>query len=44
MKFQAPGWLEWIRIRLQPAVNRVLLDWREERERPEADFVADADW
>jgi adhesin transport system membrane fusion protein len=44
MKLKAPRWLEWIRLRLQPALNRLLLDWRAELERPEADFVADADW
>jgi membrane fusion protein, adhesin transport system len=44
MNLQAPRWLQALRDRLLPVVNRVLLEWREERERPEADFVADADY
>jgi membrane fusion protein, adhesin transport system len=38
------GWLEAIRLRVQPRVDRLLSDWREEADRPEADFVADADY
>jgi adhesin transport system membrane fusion protein len=38
------GWLEAIRRRTQPAVDRLLRDWQQEKDRPEADFVADADY
>jgi adhesin transport system membrane fusion protein len=38
------GWLEAIRLRVQPTVDRLLRDWREDPDRPEADFVADADY
>lgn len=38
------GWLEAIRLRLQPLLERWLRDWQAEKERPEPDFVADADF
>ena len=44
MNLRPPRWLEALRDRLLPVLNRLLLDWREERERPESDFVADADY
>ncbi len=37
------GWLEAIRVRLQPYLERWLRAWQAEKERPEPDFVADAD-
>lgn len=37
------GWLESVRLRLQPHVDRWLQAWQAEKERPEPDFVADAD-
>ena len=37
------GWLEAIRLGLQPLVDRWLRPWQAEKERPEPDFVADAD-
>lgn len=37
------GWLERIRLRAQPHVDRWLQAWQAEKERPEPDFVADAD-
>ena len=37
------GWLERIRLKAQPHVDRWLESWRAEKERPEPDFVADAD-
>lgn len=37
------GWLEAIRVRVQPAVDRLIGDWRQDPDRPEVDFVADAD-
>jgi adhesin transport system membrane fusion protein len=37
------GWLERIRLKAQPRVDRWLKDWQAEKERPEPDFVADAD-
>lgn len=37
------GWLERIRLKVQPHVDRWLKDWQAEKERPEPDFVADAD-
>lgn len=37
------GWLERIRLRVQPQVDRWLKAWQAEKERPEPDFVADAD-
>ncbi len=40
---KAHGWLEAIRLRLQPFVERWLGAWQAEKERPEPDFVADAD-
>jgi len=41
---KVPGWLEPMRLRMQPFLERWLRDWRAEKERPEADFVADADY
>lgn len=38
------SWLEPIRLRMQPFLEYWLQNWRAERERPEADFVADADF
>lgn len=38
------GWLEAIRLRVQPAVDRFVENWRGEAARPEPDFVADADY
>jgi len=38
------GWLEAIRVRLQPSVDRWLADWKENPEASEADFVKDADY
>ena len=40
---KAQGWLERIRLKAQPHVDRLLESWRAEKERPEPDFVADAD-
>lgn len=40
---KAHGWLERIRLRLQPHIDRWLQSWQAEKERPEPDFVADAD-
>ena len=37
------NWLEAIRIRIQPHFDRWLKAWQSEKERPEPDFVADAD-
>ncbi|PKO70125.1 MAG: HlyD family type I secretion periplasmic adaptor subunit [Betaproteobacteria bacterium HGW-Betaproteobacteria-14] len=37
------GWLEAIRLRVQPHFDRWLKAWQSEKERPEPDFVADAD-
>jgi len=37
------GWLERIRLKVQPHFDRWLETWRAEKERPEPDFVADAD-
>ncbi|MCC6658468.1 MAG: HlyD family type I secretion periplasmic adaptor subunit, partial [Rhodocyclaceae bacterium] len=37
------GWLEAVRLKAQPHVDRWLESWRAEKERPEPDFVADAD-
>lgn len=37
------GWLERIRLKAQPHVDRWLQAWQAEKERPEPDFVADAD-
>jgi membrane fusion protein, adhesin transport system len=52
--FDAQGWLararkvggllEWIRLKAQPTIDRSLRDWRNDPDRPEADFVADADY
>jgi adhesin transport system membrane fusion protein len=36
--------LERLRVRLQPAFDRWLSGWRTDPDRPEADFVADADY
>jgi adhesin transport system membrane fusion protein len=36
-------WLEAIRLKVQPHVDRWLQAWQAEKERPEPDFVADAD-
>ncbi|MDP2821562.1 MAG: HlyD family type I secretion periplasmic adaptor subunit [Sulfuritalea sp.] len=38
------GWLEAIRVRVQPSVDRWLADWKENPETCEADFVKDADY
>lgn len=38
------GWLEAVRIRVQPRVDRWLADWKEDPEESEADFVQDADY
>lgn len=38
------GWLESIRLRAQPHVDRWLADWKENPEAREADFVQDADY
>lgn len=38
------GWLEAIRVRVQPRVDRWLADWKESPEAREADFVKDADY
>ena len=38
------GWLESIRQRVQPSVDRWLADWKENPEAREADFVQDADY
>lgn len=37
------GWLEAVRMRVQPYVERWLADWKEAPESREADFVQDAD-
>ncbi len=37
------GWLESIRLKVQPHVDRWLQAWQAEKERPEPDFVVDAD-
>lgn len=37
-------WLESIRIRIQPSVDRWLADWKENPEARDADFVQDADY
>ena len=36
--------LEWLRRPLQPLADRLLPGWREDAERPEPDFVRDADY
>ncbi len=38
------GWLESIRLRVQPRVDRWLADWKENPDVPDADFVQDADY
>ncbi|MBI5790520.1 MAG: HlyD family type I secretion periplasmic adaptor subunit [Rhodocyclales bacterium] len=38
------GWLEAVRMRIQPYVDRWLADWKETPENREADFVQDADY
>ena len=38
------GWLEAIRVRVQPRVDRWLADWKENPETGEEDFVKDADY
>lgn len=38
------GWLEAIRLRVQPSVDRWLADWTESPEKREEDFVQDADY
>ncbi len=38
------GWFERIRAPLQPKLDRLLQDWKIDPDRPEADFVADADY
>jgi adhesin transport system membrane fusion protein len=37
-------WLEAIRLRIQPSVDRWLADWKENPDVPDADFVQDADY
>jgi adhesin transport system membrane fusion protein len=37
-------WLESVRLKVQPAVDRWLADWKENPEAREADFVQDADY
>ncbi len=37
------GWLEAVRVRVQPHVERWLADWKENPDNREADFVQDAD-
>ncbi len=37
-------WLESIRLRIQPSVDRWLADWKENPDVPDADFVQDADY
>jgi adhesin transport system membrane fusion protein len=37
------GWLESVRLKVQPHFDRWLQAWQAEKERPEPDFVADAD-
>ncbi|MDP2134952.1 MAG: HlyD family type I secretion periplasmic adaptor subunit, partial [Sulfuritalea sp.] len=38
------GWLEAIRVKVQPRVDRWLADWKEDPAAPDADFVQDADY
>jgi adhesin transport system membrane fusion protein len=38
------GWLEAIRLRVQPGVDGLLGGWREDPDRAETDFAADADY
>lgn len=38
------GWLESVRTRIQPRVDRWLADWKENPDAPDADFVQDADY
>ena len=38
------GWLEAVRVRVQPYVERWLADWKESPENREAVFVQDADY
>lgn len=38
------GWLESIRLRVQPSVDRWLADWKENPKTREEDFVQDADY
>jgi len=40
----AVGWLETIRIKVQPRIDKWLRDWNKDPDLPEADFVADADY
>lgn len=44
MMTRLQGWLEAIRLRVQPYVERWLADWKEKPENREADFVQDADY
>jgi adhesin transport system membrane fusion protein len=37
------GWLEAIRLRVQPRMDHLLRDWHEDPDQPEPDFVTDAD-
>lgn len=38
------GWLEAIRVKVQPRVDRWLADWKEDPAAPDNDFVQDADY
>lgn len=38
------GWLESIRLKVQPGVDRWLADWKENPDARDADFVQDADY
>lgn len=38
------GWLEAVRVKAQPQVDKWLEDWKDDPERPEKDFVQDADF
>ncbi len=38
------GWLEYVRMKVQPRVDRWLADWKEDPQARDADFVQDADY
>jgi adhesin transport system membrane fusion protein len=38
------GWLEAIRLRVQPRLDKLLAEWEGDPDAPEADFVRDADY